>query len=197
MNLISDPPPAARQFTPLPNALVALLAEVRTLHTLGPAGTNCEEAAHFWFHKRTQRGEVKLYPSLEAALAAMPQAPGHALLACAVYPQLHTLVFSNLRQLAMADAFVMPTLEMVLASRDGSTPRVVATHPAPQGLVPASMQRVLVSSNAQAAVECAEGRTDGCITTSKAAASHGLHIVANHGAVPMTFTLHLPTAIAR
>jgi hypothetical protein len=185
------------RLSPLPNRLTALLAEVRVLHTLGPTGTNCEEAAHFWFNGRPQRGDIKLYATLETALEAMPQAPGHALLACAVYPHLHTLVFSNLHRLAMADTFVMPTFEMVLASRTGGPPRVVATHPAPQGLVPADMQRVLVNSNAQAAIECAEGRTDGCITTSKAAAAHKLQIVTNHGAVPMVFTLHVPTALAR
>jgi prephenate dehydratase len=134
---------------------------------------------------------------LETGLEAMPLAPGHALLACAVYPQLHTLVFSNLHRIALADAFVMPTFEMVLASRDGHSPDVVATHPAPQGLVPEGRKRVLVNSNAQAAIDCAEGRTDGCITTSKAAAAHGLKIVSNHGAVPMVFTLHAPLVGAR
>ncbi len=183
--------------SPLSNPIKAMLAEVRTLHTLGPAGTNCEEAAHFWFDSRTQRGEIKLYQTLETALEAMPQTPGHALLACAVYPQLHTLVFSNLHRLAMADSFVMPTLEMVLASRDGRPPGKVATHPAPQGLVPAGMQRVLVNSNSQAAADCAEGHTDGCITTVRAAAAHGLQVVTNHGPVPMVFTLHVPTALAR
>lgn len=182
---------------PLSPHITAMLAEVRTLHTLGPADTNCEGAAHFWFDRHHGRGDVKLYPTLETALEAMPQASGHALLACAVYPELHTLVFSNLHRLAMADTFVMPTFEMVLASRDGRAPSVVATHPAPQSLVPAGMQRVLVNSNAQAAIDCAEGHVDGCITTAKAAAARGLEIVTNHGAVPMVFTIHVPTAIAR
>lgn len=176
--------------------LLATLAEVRTIHTLGPAGTNCEAAAHYWFEERSTRGAVHLYPTLETGVENMPRAPGHALLGCAVYPDLHTLVFSNLSWLAMADAFVMPTFEMVLATRDGSRPRTVATHPAPQGLVPDGMERVLVNSNAQAAVECAEQRADGCITTAKAAAAHGLRIIENHGAVPMVFTIHVPTRYA-
>jgi prephenate dehydratase len=58
------------------------------------------------------------------------------------------------------------------------------------------MERVLVNSNAQAAIDCAEGRTDGCITTAKAAAAHKLQIITNHGAVPMVFTIHVPTAVA-
>jgi hypothetical protein len=165
---------------------------VDTLHTLGPTGTNCEAAARHWLRCRHVDGDVRLYPTLEEGVEAMPKAPGHALLGCAVYPDLHTLVFSNLQRMAMADAFVMPTHDMVLASRDGSWPAVFATHPAPQGLVPAGTERVLVDSNAQAAIDCADGRTAGCVTTSVAAAAHGLHVIRSYGAVPMVFTIHVP-----
>jgi prephenate dehydratase len=165
---------------------------VRTIHTLGPAGTNCEAAARFWLAARGVSGQVVLHPTLEAGVEAMPRDEDQALLGCAVYPDLHTLVFSNLDRLAIADAFVMPTHEMVLASRDGDWPSVVATHPAPQGLVPDELDRRFVDSNARAAIECAEGRVDGCITTSVAAELWGLRVVRSSGPVPMAFTIHVP-----
>lgn len=169
------------------------LDSITELHTLGPAGTNCEAAAHHWFALRDRPARVVLHPTLEQGLEAMDGVPGAALLGCAVYPDLHTLVFSNLQRLALADSFLMPTFAMVLAARDpGLRPATVATHPAPQGLVPPGAVRTLVDSNAAAAIACAEGRVEGCITTAKAAAAHGLTILWSAGPVPMVFTIHAP-----
>lgn len=168
------------------------LKSVRIIHTLGPCGTNCEAAARYWLSQNCLRGKVKLYSTLEQAVDVMPYKRGHALLGCAVYPDLHTLVFSNINRLAIADAFVMPTFAMVLASRDGTHPRVAATHPAPQQLVPSNVTKVFVSSNAEAALACAEKRVDGCITTVRAAELHELVVIHNYGEVPMVFTVHVP-----
>ncbi len=166
------------------------LTAITVLHTLGPAGTNCEAAAGEWFRRQGRSGQVVLHPTLEQGLAAMPAEPGHALLGCVVYPELHTLVFGNLGRIRLVDCFVMPTFHMVVASRDGRSPRTVATHPAPRLLVPAGADATLVDSNARAAIECAAGRFEGCVTTSRAARDHGLTVVTDYGAVPMGFTVH-------
>ncbi|MFF8602367.1 prephenate dehydratase domain-containing protein [Streptomyces sp. NPDC015232] len=175
--------------------------EVRHLHTLGPHGTNLEAASHEWLRRRgVTGGTVTLHASIEEALEAVPDDGRHALTACAVYPALHTLVFSNLHRLHMIDSFVMPTHNMVLASRGTDTPAVVASHPAPRGLVPgalapASAEVREVLSNAQAAIDCAEGRVDGCITTIVAAERHGLRVLRDFGPVPMVFTVHQVRAV--
>lgn len=173
------------------------LSDISVIHTLGPKGTNCEAAAHLWFRNRSKEGEVVLHPTLEVAAEAMDGAADAGLLGCVVYPDLHTLVFSNLDRFALVDQFIMPTLDMVLASRTGEAPAVVSTHPAPQrlipdDLVPGGVQRRLVNSNAQAALDCVQGLSDGCITTIVSAEKHGLSIVRNYGPVPMGFTLHVP-----
>lgn len=173
------------------------LSDIRVLHTLGPTGTNCEAAAKLWFGNRGIDGEVVLHPTLEEAATVMGRAPHAALLGCVVYPDLHTLVFSNLEQFSLADLFIMPTHDMVLASRTGEAPAVVSTHPAPQRLipdelVPGGVQRRLVNSNAQAALDCVRGLSDGCITTLIAAEQHDLAIVRNYGPVPMGFSIHVP-----
>ncbi|MEU6867658.1 bacilysin biosynthesis protein BacA [Streptomyces sp. NPDC046876] len=163
---------------------------IRYLHTLGPHGTNLESAAHEWLHRRGVDGEVELHTSLETALDAVPDDGEHALVACAVYPALHTLTFGNLHRLHMVDSFVMPTHNMVLASAQAVAPQTVSTHPAPIGLVPEGAEARLVLSNSQAAIDCAAGLTEGCVTTIVAAERHGLRILRDFGPVPMVFTIH-------
>jgi prephenate dehydratase len=173
-----------------------LAAEITTIHTLGPSGTNCERAAEEWFNRGGIKGKIRLYPSLEVAAEAAMEDPHGGLLGCVVYPDLHTLVFSSLDRLELVDCFVMPTYNMVLAARaDATRPlECVATHPAPQHLVPKAVrERRFVDSNAQAAIDCARGLTDGCITTSFAAEEHSLVLLEDFGAVPMGFTIHVPS----
>ncbi|WP_329155109.1 bacilysin biosynthesis protein BacA [Streptomyces sp. NBC_01456] len=168
---------------------------IRYVHTLGPHGTNLESAAHEWLHRRGIDGKVELHPSLEAALDAVPDDGEHALAACAVYPALHTLTFGNLHRLHMVDSFLMPTHNMVLASAGADAPRTVSTHPAPVGLVSEEAEPRLVLSNSQAAIDCAAGRSEGCITTIVAAERYGLRVLRDYGPVPMVFTIHQVYAV--
>jgi prephenate dehydratase len=173
---------------------------ISVIHTLGPSGTNLEMAAQHWFSSRGRQPDVRLHPTLESAVPGLSDDGHEALLACAVYPELHTLVFRNLGRLAMVDSFILPTYDMVFATRpDGTEVTTVVSHPAPQSLVrlasPGCALR-LVSSNSQAARECASGAADACITTSKAAADHGLAVMRNFGPVPMVYTLHLAGGLA-
>lgn len=110
--------------------------DIRVIHTLGPAGTNCEAAAHEWFKRNGRKGAVHLHPTLEIAAEELKDDPAIALLGCVAYPDLHTLVFSNLSRFQMVDIFVMPTFNMILASRTGEPPQTISTHPAPQRLAP-------------------------------------------------------------
>ena len=81
---------------------------------------------------------------------------------------------------------------MVLAARnDVEIITSVASHPAPIGLVPESISDLrVVDSNSQAAIDCASGLVDGCITTIVAAQKHNLRIISDFGPVPMGFTIH-------
>lgn len=163
---------------------------IRHVHTLGPHGTNLETAAHEWLRRRGTTGTVELHASLEDALEAVPHDGEHALVACAVYPALHTLTFGNLHRLHMVDSFIMPTHNMVLASMGTDAPRTISTHPAPIGLVPREAKPRLVLSNSQAAIDCAADLSEGCITTLVAAERHGMRILRDFGPVPMVFTIH-------
>ena len=106
------------------------LVNIWELHTLGPDGTNCAMAAREWFLRLDRAGRVQLHATLELAAGAMPMDGSAALMACIAYPDLHTLMFSNHGRLALADCLVLPTFDMVLASRTGMPPRTVSSHPA-------------------------------------------------------------------
>jgi len=170
------------------------LDAIRVIHTLGPAGTNLEMAANHWFSTRGRGPDVRLHRTLEEAIPGLSEEGHEALLACAVYPDLHSLVFQNLGLLAMVDSFILPTYDMVYATRpDTAQVRTIVSHPAPQSLARRAVPGVaptLVTSNSQAARDCARGAADACITTSKSAADHGLEIRRNFGGVPMVYTLH-------
>jgi hypothetical protein len=168
-----------------------LRTEVTVLHTLGPEGTNCELAARTWFDRAGVDGEVILHPTLEEAADAVLGQPGAALLACIAYPELHTLIYTRYHRLVLVDSLIMPTHSMVLAARTSRpTIRTVATHPAPVTLVPDGAAVQLVTSNSQAARDCADGLVDACITTAPAMVEHGLELVQDFGPLSMGFTVH-------
>jgi prephenate dehydratase len=163
---------------------------IHTLRTLGPAGTNCHAAAEAWFRRQDRDPDVRLHATLEDAILRVRDEPNTSLMACAAYPLLHAIIYENLEWLDMVDTILLPTHPMLLASRRGAVLQTVATHPAPQALVPAGLIKKLVTSNAQAAIECAEGEANGCITTLPAAREHNLAILRDFGPVGMAFTIH-------
>ena len=110
--------------------------------------------------------------------------------------RLLALLVAQFRRLDLAECFVYPTFNMLLASRHGKMPGTVLTHPAPQHLVPPGCRKILVTSNAQAAADCAAGNADGCITTLPAAEAHRLEIVEDFGPLPMGYTIHVNKAAA-
>ncbi|MFI6120774.1 bacilysin biosynthesis protein BacA [Streptomyces sp. NPDC051064] len=172
------------------------LSGVTRIHTLGPTGTNLEKAAHHWFADRRVTGTVVLHAEVEDGLDAMNFDGTEAILACAVYPRLHDLVFGNLHRLEMVDSFILDTHDMVLASRpDQGTVTTIVTHPAPSCLVTGRGNVSLTSSNSRAAALCAAGEFDACVTTDAAALAEGLRVVQNFGPVPMVFTLHSGKAV--
>lgn len=165
------------------------------IHTLGLEGTNCEKAGYLWLESKKVYGDVKLYSTLEDALIEVRKNTHDLLLGCAVYPDLHKIVFENLDFLEIQDSFVMPTWNMVLAKNHRSSSNmekiIIACHPAPSHLAYTYSQNVrFVSSNVQAALECVSGKASACITTLKAAQDNNLKVIQDFGEVPMCFTLH-------
>jgi len=165
---------------------------VRTIHTLGPAGTNCEKAALKWAALKCRNAELALHGSMEQAAEQVAACGCSVLLSVVAYPQLHSIIYEHIAHLGLLDVFIMMTDDMVLASVTGEMPILCQTHPAPEKLLPPEMKRIYAASNAHAAAEVAAGRGDGCITTLAAAEKYGLHVLRAFGQVPMGFTIHGP-----
>lgn len=164
-----------------------------TIHTLGPSNTNCENAARYWNNSNNLGARIILHPSIEEAVEALKEADSSdILLACAVYPNLHHVVFQNLEWLNIKDSFVIPTMEMLLVAPnhiDLKKIQSVSTHPAPSSLV-SGYKLEFALSNAVAAEKCAIGNTDAAITTRPAAEDHNLVTLKSYGEIPMCFTIH-------
>lgn len=172
------------------------------IHTLGPAGTNCEKAAIEYLGRFDGAGCIHLHRTLEDAVdEMMRKADESVLLGCVVYPKLHEIVFRNLGRLRITDCFVVDTYEMVFASTKPRLAdiRTVGTHPAPENLVVLmeglrDVEVVHCDSNAAAARLCAAGRYDACVTTLAAAREHGIGVHRSFGPVPMGFSIHAKEA---
>ncbi|MFG2357008.1 prephenate dehydratase domain-containing protein [Streptomyces sp. NPDC048521] len=167
------------------------------MHTLGPSGTNCEAAARHWLDSHHPgRGEVVLHATFEDAAAAVLDRPAHSvLLGCVAYPELHVIVYQNLRQLTMRECFMLPTHALVLGAPARGRIRTVLTHAAPARLLDGLDVRVeMASSTAAAAEACARGESDACITTRPSAEAHGLVILEDFGPVDMGYSIHVPRA---
>ncbi|MGH2720843.1 MAG: hypothetical protein ACRDJO_04470 [Actinomycetota bacterium] len=169
------------------------LSRITTLHTLGPSGTNCELAARRWFGRAGTAGWVVLHPTLEDAADRVADSPGAALVACAAYPDLHTLIYSRLGRLTIVDCMMMPTHNMVIARRRGApTLESISVHHAPEALVPDTFPtRLPALSNSAAARSCRAGAADACITTMPAAIREGLEILHDFGPVTLSFSVHI------
>ncbi|MFV1590982.1 prephenate dehydratase [Phaeobacter sp. JH20_36] len=165
---------------------------VKQIHTLGPTGTNCERAAISWALRRCHGASVKLHRTMEQAAESVACQDGAVLVGVVAYPHLHSIIYAHIQKMKLLDVFIMNTDNMVLASRTGAEPMTCATHPAPEKLLPATVERRFVSSNVIAARDCAAGNVDGCITTLCAAEKFGLSILRKFGPVPMGFTIHGP-----
>lgn len=77
---------------------------------------------------------------------------------------------------------------MVVASADGTMREKsrVISHPAPSSLVGEGHDITMATSNAVAAIECASGKFNACVTTAQSAAEYGLKIVTDFGLVNIT-----------
>lgn len=172
------------------NKMSRELKSIRTVHTLGPTGTNCELAAKIWTQQHRINGEIKLHASLELAIEEAKKDPYSVLLSCVVYPDLHKLVFNNLNTMEFVDSIITDTYRMVLASKTLDGHKVIVSHPAPASLIDSGRVVIFASSNSQAALDYMYGIGDACITTSECARRFNMHIIEDYGTIPMLFALH-------
>ena len=165
-----------------------------TVHTLGPANTNCEAAGKHYLKINNIVGEIVLHQTLEEAVDIVTNDADTVLLTCIVYPKLNKLVFDNLDKLKLVDSFIFNTFEMVLSANkntDIQSINSIISHPAPTPLINTLGKEItLANSNSEAAKYCYDGKFDACITTMPASNFYNLTVIKNFGEVPMGFAIH-------
>jgi len=149
-----------------------------TLATLGPAGTDSENAARQLLPRVAPRGRMVLVPTFAAALEHAWEHDGLALVPAAYaerdatgrivdcWADLNFAVETEAR-LELWCSHVLALKELTLAVREGVTEaRHVALHPATtyyaEAFLPGA-QRLFHRSKPEAVRACVEGRADACI----------------------------------
>ena len=197
-----------------PETIAALNSDcVRQVHShaLGPQGTNIIKAAMHWHESMGIAHKARIIEcktpedGLQLARSAKDDGTLHVFWTCGVYFKEHELFFTNPDTLPFQFQVIMPLDEMQLASRADSVSQLlgadsiahcsILTHPSPAPLLNTLPVKVIhVSSNAEAAIRCAAGEAEGCITTEAARVLHGLVTVHRFGSPPMIFFGGVSTA---
>lgn len=172
------------------------------LCALGPEGTNISQACRRWAEKMgiSEKTEVKLCDTPELSLKEAQKVQEKGVLAvfwtCAVYAHEAEFFFTNPKILPFFFTEVMDLDEMQIATREdlpvekGKIPEEwkIASHPSPVHLVRnLECEKVIVTSNGEAARVCKAGEVEICVTTESARKIYGLKKIHLFGSPPMVF----------
>jgi hypothetical protein len=186
------------------NALASdLIVQIRHF-ALGPEGTNISQACRRWTARMQigHKADTVLCDTPEDSIVAARQLADPGALGvfwtCAVYSREMEVFFRNPDTLPFFTQETMALDKMQLATRPALAAELhdsrvpcgwrIAVHPSPAALLPPHHRNVvLVNSNAVAAIDCAAGRVEACITTESARARQGLTSLHCFGSPEMVF----------
>jgi hypothetical protein len=171
---------------------------------LGPEGTNISQACRRWTVRMRieHKAHIVLCDTPEDSIVAARQLVDPRILGvfwtCAVYSREMEVFFRNPDTLPFFTQETMALDKMQLATRPALAAELndpcvpcdwrIAVHPSPAALLhPHHRNVVLVNSNATAAIDCAGGRVEACITTESARSRHGLTSLHCFGSPEMIF----------
>jgi hypothetical protein len=180
-----------------------LIGEIRHF-ALGPEGTNILQACRRWTVRMQieHKAHTVLCDTPEDSIVAARELDEPNTLGvfwtCAVYSREMEIFFRNPDTLPFFTQETMALDQMQLATRPAlaaelNGPSVpcdwrIAVHSSPSALLPPHHRNVvLVNSNAAAAIDCAAGRVEACITTESARSRHGLTSLHCFGSPEMVF----------
>jgi len=181
-----------------------LIRQIRHF-ALGPEGTNILQACSRWTVRMQieHKAHTVLCDTPEDSILAARQLAEPSTLGvfwtCAVYSREMEVFFRNPDTLPFFTQETMALDKMQLATRPALTAELndtcvpvpsdwrIAVHSSPAALLPHHRNVVLVNSNAAAAIDCAAGRVEACITTESARSRHGLTSLHCFGSPEMVF----------
>jgi len=180
-----------------------LIRQIRHF-ALGPEGTNISQACSRWTVRMQiqHKAHTVLCDTPEDSIVAARQLVEPSTLGifwtCAVYSREMEVFFRNPDTLPFFTQETMALDKMQLATKPALATELndpcipcdwrIAVHPSPAALLhPHHRNIVFVNSNAVAAIECAGGRVEACITTESARRRHGLISLHCFGSPEMVF----------
>ena len=180
-----------------------LIREIRHF-ALGPEGTNLLQACCRWTVRMQMehKAHTVLCNTPEDSIVAARRLVEPNILGvfwtCAVYSREMEIFFRNPDTLPFFTQETMALDQMQLATRPALAAELngpsipcdwrIAVHSSPSALLPSHHRNVvLVNSNAAAAIDCAAGRVEACITTESARSRHGLASLHCFGSPEMVF----------
>jgi len=186
----------------------ARVREIRSA-VLGPRGTNIHLAATTWAQRAGCAAKVQTVfcSTPEESIRYARQVDEAGVVAmfwtCAVYTRENDIFFGNpdtspfaVRQIMRLDRMQLaasPSLAQAIQDQVLPPHWRIACHPAPAALLKDLPNPVVpVDSNAQAAIDCASGRTELCVTTETARDISRLATLHSFGSPPMVFFGGLP-----
>jgi len=173
-------------------------------YALGPQGTNIIRAATAWHAKMGIANKATVIPcsTVEESVVLTRANKSEGCLSvfwtCAVYFRENEVFFENPDMLPFVFEQILPLDEMQLAcelklARELESAAVrpewrILSHPSPAPLVKSLGWKVIEArSNADAAVRCAAGEAEACVTTEDARQRYGLVTLHAFGSPPMLF----------
>jgi hypothetical protein len=135
--------------------------------TLGPAGTDHENAARSYCEHRGLDHKLLLVDAITAALPFVQGGPRRLVVVNSAHPDSDLLTTRSWRQVGIVDMFVMATKPLALVSRPGSKPGSIAIMPSTRGYVDLSRwERVhYVTAKPVALREVLAGTADSAIVS--------------------------------
>jgi prephenate dehydratase len=187
---------STQEFVPLSSSAVK-----QVIHfALGPKGTNIGQACEAWTKEKgvEEKTEIVFCPTPEESLEQARKVKENGVLpifwTCAVFYALNKLFFYNPDVYPFLFQYNMPLDTMQLCvpaemqKKEWDNKWLIASHPSPSPLV-SNLKNIVINtkSNSQAAILCAQGEVEACITTAQAAKIHGLVPVHEFGSPTMVF----------
>ncbi|WP_051766643.1 type 2 periplasmic-binding domain-containing protein [Saccharothrix syringae] len=172
---------------------------VRSVGTLGPAGTSSEQAARHVWHTFAGVGapDVRLFDTYEEAGDALRSGAVSHVVVASAYANVSDFYMDT--RLALAGAFIRDTPMYGIARRRGAAvpprPRI-ASHPAPLPLVAQLLpdrftahETVKVTSTSAAAIAVRDGEVDLALTTQPSAAAYDLEFISRTRTIRMLWSV--------
>jgi hypothetical protein len=174
-----------------------------TNFVLGPTGNNIEQACKAWIQEKgiKEKAEIVLCRTPEDSLVQARLVEGDGVVplfwTCAVFFRLYQLFFLNSDTYPFLLSFNFLLDNMQLCCRPEHLEQLkehkdskwrVASHPSPASLLAGLSYPVInATSNADAAIRCARGEVELCVTTAQAAKIHELTMLHEFGSPTMVF----------